>query len=60
MIMKKTNFEIGDMFKIRLAYEDSPEQSKMRPIVIIDIDDDDLFYVKFTSKAPQKCLWDIR
>lgn len=51
--MKKINYEIGDMFKLRIFYEDQPDQTKMRPIVIVDMDDDDLIYVKFTSQGPK-------
>lgn len=51
--MTKDNYEIGDMYKARIAYEDDPDQSKMRPIVIVDINDDDFIYVKFTSQPPK-------
>lgn len=51
--MMKPNYKIGDMFMVRLVYSDNPDQSKMRPIVIIDMDDDDFLYVKFTSRGPK-------
>lgn len=46
------SYNIGDMFRLRLAYKDKPEQSKMRPIVIVDIDDDDFIYVKLKKPFP--------
>jgi len=49
----KQNYEIGHMFNLLLSFDDQPEKSKMRPIVIVDIDDDDFFIVKFTSKEPK-------
>lgn len=46
-------YNIGDIYSLSLAYEDRPNESKMRPVVIVDIDDDDIIYVKFTSQGPK-------
>lgn len=51
--MMNLNYNIGDMYNLRLVYVDKPDQSKMRPIVIIEVDDDDFIYIKFTSQGPK-------
>ncbi|WAH36347.1 type II toxin-antitoxin system PemK/MazF family toxin [Alicyclobacillus dauci] len=52
-----SKYKVGDIYSIRVEFEEDPQQAKIRPVVILYIDDNEKPVVAFvhpiTSKAPQ-------
>lgn len=45
--------EVGDAFYLEVEYEDVFDGSKIRPVIIIDKRDDNIFLVSTTSQKPK-------
>jgi mRNA interferase MazF len=43
---------IGDIYSVEIYFEDNPSQSKLRPVLIIDIEDNVYLFAEITSVAP--------
>ena len=46
------DFSIGDIYWIEVGYEDSPEESKVRPAIIISEEDGTLLILVATTSVP--------
>lgn len=46
-------FQIGEVFYLDVAYDDVLDESKVRPVIVIDKRDDNIFLVSTTSQEPK-------
>jgi len=45
---------LGEIYWLNVGYQDSPTESKIRPVVIIGIEDDELLLLVATTSVPSK------
>jgi len=45
---------LGEIYWLNVGYQDSPTESKIRPVIIIGIEDDELLLLVATTSVPPK------
>ncbi len=50
----------GDVWLTYLRFADHPETGKVRPVVVVDVEGDDILALKVTSKSPRPESGDLR
>lgn len=47
------HFDFGEVYWIEKSFDDDPEQSKLRPVIIVGKENDDLILVATTTQGPE-------
>lgn len=44
---------VGDIYTVEIFFEDFPDQSKLRPVLIVDVEDNLYLFAEITSTPPK-------
>ena len=44
---------IGDIYSVEIFYDDNPSESKIRPVLVIDVEDNICLFVEITTTSPK-------
>lgn len=48
--------DVGDIFTVEIFFEDFPDKSKLRPVLIVDVEDNLYLVAEITSTPPKMPL----